>query len=293
MAYKNLETFIEECISDSDRKCVALSCVYEMPSGGSKEVQTVSLGGKTWDAATLFRMFKGIAENHVQDRPGLHTFLLQPFFDGKTTPDRPQTFIVSDGELKQGGAGRVVTEHPTQAGLIAQQMRHTEELVRANVGLVQTMAGTWLTERREMLENESTNRREINDAYTIVREMMMAASQREHELRMQQLEFERTSRERELMIKMAPGLLNTISGKEILPNEMGDSALIDKIAERVGPDQLALLVQAGIITNDMLGPLQIRLTQAREKNAKEVAEKRRLPEGETTNVTSIEKAKSK
>jgi hypothetical protein len=293
MAYQNLETFIEECISDTDRKCTMLTCLYELPTGGSKEVQSVPLGGKTWDSATLYRMFKGISESHVQDRPGLHTFILQPYFDGKNTPDRSRTFIVSDGEIKNGGAGRVVTEHPTNAGLIAQQMRHAEELVRANVGLVQTMAATWMTERRELLVHESTQRREINDAYQIVRELMMAAGEREHQRTMQQLEFERSSKERELMVKMAPTLLNAVSGKEVIPNEAGDSALIDMIAESVSPDQIQQLVTAGILKAEMAGPLTMRFAQAREKKLKEAAEKKRLPEGETTNVTSIVKAKER
>lgn len=291
MAYQNLETFIDECISDPERKCMMLTCLYELPTGGTKEVQSVPLGGKTWDSATLYRMFKGIAESHVQDRPGLHTFILQPYFDGKTTPDRSRTFIVSDGEIKNGGAGRVVTEHPTSNGLIAQQMRHNEELVRTAVSLVQTMAGTWMTERRELLVHENNSRRELNDSYQIIRELMMSASDREHANTMRQLEFERSSKERELMVKMAPSLLNAVSGKEVIPNETGDSALIDMIAQKVGPDQITTLVQAGIIPAEMAGPLTLRFNQARDKKLKEDAERKRLPEGDTTNVTSITKAK--
>src|SRR5579863_3904351 len=289
MAYKTLERWLEEMLSIPDRKLSALACFYEMPTGGTKEVHTESLVGKTWPVETLYNMFKGCAETFVQEKQGNHTFEMRAFFDNKQVHERVHPFSVIDGEIKQGGSNRTITEHPNQTGLLAQMMRHTEALVLTNTQMVQTMAATWSVERRHMMENENRQRLELNDAYSIVREMMMRISDNEHQNRMKELEFKRTSEERKMMIDAAPTLINAISGKEVISQDKADSMLIDAIAAKVGPEQVNFLVESGFCPPEMAGVLTARLAQARERKKREAEELKKLPAGETGNVVSIVK----
>lgn len=278
-------------LSIPDRKLTALACYYELATGGTKEVHTESLTGKTWPVDVLYNMFKGVAETFVQEKQGNHTFEMRAFFDSKNVHERVHPFSVIDGEIKQGGSNRTITEHPTQVGLLAQMMRHNEAFMLTNTQIVQTMAATWSVERRHMLENESKMRAEVNDAYAIVREMMMRVSDNEHQNRMKELEFARTSAERKMMIDAAPSLINAISGKDVIPQDKADSMLIEAMAERVGPDQVKMLVEAGICPPELASALVTRIAQLRAKKEQEKEALKKLPAGDTGNVTSIVKKK--
>lgn len=291
MAYKTLERWLEEMLSIPDRKLTALACFYELPTGGTKEVHTESLGGKTWPVEVLFNMFKGVAETFVQEKQGNHTFEMRAFFDSKNTHERVHPFSVIDGEIRHGGANRPITEHPNQTGHLAQMMRHVETAHQLNTQLVQTMAATWMQERRERIQDETRMRAEVNDAYGIVREMMMRISDNEHTNRMKEMEFKRASEERKIMIEAAPTLINAISGKDVIPQDKADSLLVEAMAERLGPDQVKMLVESGICPPEYAGALTTRLMQIREKKRREQDELKKLPAGETGNVTSIVKKK--
>jgi hypothetical protein len=169
-------------------------------------------------------------------------------------------------------------------------MRHNETVMANNTSLVQGVISQWMQERREMLEEIRNSRNEVNDAYGIVRESMMRENQQQHELRMKELEFQRTSEERAMMVKMAPGLLNAYTGKEVVPNEIGDTALVDALAEQISPEQIAQLVQVGVIKQEMAAILTMRIAQVRDKKAKEAETLKKVPAGDTGNVTSIIKA---
>lgn len=291
--YKNLETYIEECLTDPDRKLAKLTLFYETATGGTKEILTQIIEGKTWDAKTLYRVFSGRAETHVQDRQGNHTFTLDAYFDAKNSAEASHTFIVIDGEIKNGGSARNVTEHPNQTGIIAQFMRHLETKDALMVGLVQGIVKQWSGERNELLEQARRDRNEMNDATAIVRELTMAASDREHEQRMKELQYLRTTQERDMMMKAAPALINTITGKEVIPAEVSDSMLIDTIGEAVTNDQIELLVKMGVIKQEVAGILIARFAQTREKKAKEIELLKKIPAGETSNVINLLSPKKK
>jgi hypothetical protein len=291
MAYKNLEAFLTEVLTDPEgRKCTSLTCQYENPQGGLKEVLSIPIEGKTHEVAILYRMFKTRAESFVQDKPGMHTFLMSAYFDRRETPDNTQTFMVSDGEIRNGGASRVVNEHPNNQGLLAQLMRHSESQMGMNIDLVKTMASTWMQERSVLNKELADARAEVNDSYAIVREVMLTANSEQHQRNMEELKFKRTSEERNVMMKMAPTLINTLTGKEVFPSHVADTNLIDAIAERISMEQIDMLVGSGMIDAALADPLKMRFAQSKDKKARELEEAKRIPAGDTGNVTSITRA---
>jgi hypothetical protein len=83
--YKTLESWIKEAISDSDKEdsCTALALVYKKTEGGTREVHSIKLGGKTWKIEDLATLFKGKAEAYAQDFGGIQKFELQAFYGTK------------------------------------------------------------------------------------------------------------------------------------------------------------------------------------------------------------------
>jgi hypothetical protein len=268
--YITLDQWIASAMTDSDKEavCTNLVCVYNKPAGGTKEVHTVSLKGKTHDPTALGKLFQGKAEAFAQDLGGIQSFEMQAFY-GKTEPQATHTFTVVDGEVQREGRNRALRESPSGEGLTAQAMRHAEKAYELLNTLVQQSAvmsvqrETSLAQRIDQLQNE------VNDAYQLVREMLLAKVKDQHELFMKQAEYERTTIERRRLLDQLPALVNTASGREVFPQSTADSALIDALAERVSPDMIAGLASSGLIPPELAGPLQNRLAQALEKKKAE------------------------
>jgi hypothetical protein len=295
-SYKTLDAWVQEMLAgggDENRKCTAIGCHYENPTGGTKEVLTMPLAGKSWDAKDVFRTLKGRAEEFVQDRGGVQNFHALAFFDGSEVAARTHHFIVADGELKSGGAGRVVTESASAQGALSQMMRHFEHVVNVNADLVKTMAASWMIERREMLGREKEMRAELQDANLIVLEHMGEKVQQGHTFMMERLKYERATQERKLLIDQGPSLLAMAAGQE--PPPAADTKFVEEVARKVSPEQIDMLVGLGVIDDTTASLFKVRVGQIRDRLMREAAETKRLPMGGSTevtdNVTSIMKAK--
>jgi len=292
--YKTLETWIAEVLAEEGRKATSLECIYEKPSGGTEEVYSEPLEGKSWNPEQLFRVFKGRSEHLVQDRPGIHNFEIRAFFDKKPGPGAKHHFIVSDGEIRQGGGAARVTERADAAGVLSQLMRGFESTIEINRQLVTTMASTWAVERHQLQNYVASLQIEVNDAYSIAREARMRDQTGLHQLEMERLKYARESQERALLLKQAPTMVAMARGQEV-PGTI-DTEIVEGLAVSVSEEDIELFVQMGKITREKADSLKIRFSQARAKLQKEADEARRLPAGGTadvTNVTAIETARKR
>ena len=134
-----------------------------------------------------------------------------------------------------------------------------------------------------MQEELNTSRAEVNDAYAIVREMMMRERGEQHAMRMREIEAQNSGKNNEQMMKMLPALVNTASGKEVFPQSSADTTLIEGLADNVDPKQIETLVQMGIIKEDVAAPLILRLNQSRERKRLEEEATKKLPPAQNTN----------
>jgi hypothetical protein len=66
-------------------------------------------------------------------------------------------------------------------------------------------------------------------------------------MRLEELRYVRETEERAMFGRLAPGLINQLTGKELIPQTHADSELLDALALRISPDQIKLLVQIGIL----------------------------------------------
>jgi hypothetical protein len=271
--YKTLESWIKEAISDSDKEkpCSALACVHKKEGGGTKEVHSRKLEGKTHTPSDLADLFKGKAESFAQDLGGIQKFELQAFY-GTNEAQASHTFTVVDGEVLVDGHRRNINESPDGQGIVAQSMRHTERAYEAmNLMAAQTMA--FASARLEKAaDREEKLQLEVSDAYTIVRDLLMKQADKNHEHEMAKLEYARKTEERGHFFRLGPALVNTASGREVFPQATADTALLDSLAEKVDPKMLEHLTSMGLLPAELAGPLTIRLTEAvRKKDAEREA----------------------
>jgi hypothetical protein len=285
--YTPLSQWLREAMtSDADRgQCVAISVLYNKPGGGTREVKTIRLGGKTWDVGQLAELIQGTVETYAQDYGGLSSFEIQCLY-GKESASKGDigahhTITVMDGELQQGGRGRSVKENNDGPGLVAQAMRHVERSYELLVSLVQTGAVTNLQREQAMAAREESLRKEVNDAYGIVREMMMKEAEKSHEQKMRELAFAEGVSTKKKLLEYIPALVNTASGKEVFPQSVADTALIEALAEKVPPEVIQQLAGTGLVPAEVMGPLMARFNEVLRKKQLEAEAVKQLPPSST------------
>jgi hypothetical protein len=275
--YTPLETWIREALTDSDKEgpCSAMSLLYCKPGGGHREIHSVKLTGKTHDAKTLSDLFQGRAETAAQDFGGISNFEIQAFY-GKSEAQAYHTISIIDGEMQSGGKGRTVKETNDGPGIVAQSMRHTENAFTLLAQLVQNGAVTSLQREQAMATRETELRNEVNEAYKIVREMMMSKTASDHEMHMKELQFRQTQFMHQKIMELVPALANTVSGRDIFPQSTADTALIEALATRVKPEMIEQLGMAGILPPELLAPLAARFSDVLRKKKEEAEAVKKL-----------------
>jgi hypothetical protein len=276
--FKTLATWIAEALSDSDKEnaCSAMACVYLKASGGTREVHSVKLTGKTWEAKSLGELFQGKAETYAQDLPGISSFELQAFYGGNE-PQAVHPFVIADGEIQAEGRSRNIRESADGQGIIAQSMRHVERMHDTLVKVFETVMVNTVQRERNWAEREHALQQEVTDGYTIIREMMMKASNEDHEKRLSELRFMRESRERSDFIKHLPMLVNRASGREVYPEGMVDTILVESLAENISPDMLDNFLKMAKVKPELAGMLTSRLGEILDKRKQEAEELKRIP----------------
>jgi hypothetical protein len=290
MAYKTLESWIGDQLSAKDqepgRKLRAIQLRINMPGGGTGEVVTLPIEGKTWTSTQVYNTLKGRAENEIKDKPGRHVFECLAFYDKDESASEHTTFVCEDGEVKPMGS-RGHSEGANLQGVVGQLMRHTENAMQAMKTMAEGIAIRAIQREDKLHEREEYLQNEVNAAYGIVREITFKQTAGEHEMAMTRLKFERDTANQTAMFQQAPHLINALAGAEVIPTEASDTAMLDEIGNSIDPDKIDVLVQIGMIQPKQAQVLKLRFQQARAKRAKELEEMKKVPEGATGNVENV------
>lgn len=274
MARKSLATWIDEAMRDSDKDGnISQLTLVHMVGQQQKEIHTTRFSsGKSWAAKDLAEMFKGKAETFCQDLPGVQTFQLLAFYGGRNQAESALPFIVNSlADHHQSGLS---TESPTAEGRMMQNMRQSEMVFQQTYRRQQQQDEytlRLLDIQNRMISETMTENREF---FGMVKEMMTAAALNQHQHRMAELEYERSSTERKKFMTFVPPLINTILGREIFPQSTEDTALIESIAESLTEEDVMKV--AGVVKPELLGPLMARVEKALVKKRKEEEHDRSL-----------------
>jgi hypothetical protein len=276
---KTLDKWIEEAIKDEEKEGgISQLALVHMVGQQQEELHTTKFSsGKSWTARQLAEMFRDRALTYCQDLPGNHTFCLFAFYGGRSEPEAKHPFMIhsqADSAMISG------TEPPTPEGRMMQSMRQSDNIFNQVYRRQQTLDDfslRFMAVQNDFLEKTLQDNREM---FTIMKDMMANAALNQHQHRMEEMKYERSTEERKKFITFLPALVNTILGKEVFPQSTEDTALIESIADSLTEEDVAKV--ASVVKPEMLGPLMARVEKALVKKrqaAEKDVELRRLTSG--------------
>lgn len=264
---QTLEAWIHEvrvCVDNG--KCTAISLVHKQGIA-DQEVHVCKLGDREISDKELADLFQNKAQHFGQDLPGVQTFCLLAFYDNANEPTARHPFVVHS-MLDYGG---LTTEPPDDRGMRQQGMR----LLEGIAGGVFKQVGAVFQASERMLEISNARnvqlQTENQQIYGMLHQLIAKQLDREHEHAMAQLQYQRQTEEREKLLGLIPSLTNTITGKEIFPQSREDTAIIEEIARRISPEQLAMVGQVLNLPSEMMGLIAHRFTKVVEDDKRKRA----------------------
>lgn len=264
---KNLRQFITECLLVSDKqdlygvkKCTGFSLVH-MRGGQEVELKTIKIGSRQWEPKDLAELFESTAETFAGGVPGTQQFQVMAFYDDN---ERPQSFYPFRKACDPDHDG-ITTEPPTPTGQLSQFMRHLEAKERMTsqytVSIFSILERTIKTQadRIEMLEKEQF------DAVDLAKEMILKNATQNHEREMELVKAKQSAGDREKVLALLPPVVNKITGREIFPTSVADTALFENLAASLTPQQVQQLSQ--VLTPQQWGLVAARLVDVIDKKA--------------------------
>lgn len=263
-----LDGWIAEALADADKDgpCRQLTLVHMSGTSAQREIHTVRM--KENDPRTpkqLAQMFDGKAQGYAQDLPGVQTFNLMAFYGENTEPEAFHPVMVAQ-IVDMAGLG---TESPNSEGLTQQMMRHVEQRERLTNAMTTTLFQASQNSLEALIKQNHMLMEENQEAFHMVKQILLERQLDAHDLKMKEMSFERSTADRQALMKMAPMLVNTLTGKEVFPQAAADTALIDAIADKMTPEALEKLAMANILPNEVMGPLAARFLSFKERKVQE------------------------
>lgn len=259
-----LDSWIRDALADEkdDKKCSMIALVH-MIGATPRELHHVKFGSKAPSTAEdLADMFRSKAEGYAQDLSGTQTFQLLAFYGSK----EPQAFMPFIVQPATDAFNPLPSEEASDRGRLQQTMRRDEMVFQQMLRQQQVLnesAGTQIT----MLLRQNAELMAQNHAsFAMVKDILMQKALDEHNYRMEQLAFERSSGERKKWLSMAPLLINSVTGKEIFPQSSADTVLIEQIAEKIDPEIMPLIGQ--VVPPELMAPLMARLEEVTKRKNK-------------------------
>lgn len=279
-----LAEWIHEALNDADKKtidgtvqpCSMLSLVH-MVGLQEKEVHTIRFGagGKTHVARDLAEHFQAKADGYAQDLIGVQNFCMLAFYGSELMPTARHPFMVNGqvSELDPGGNASLSTEGPSGGGLVQQSMRHAEALFQQTYRRQQVQDEFMLRLNQNLMFHNQKLMSENQDAFEIIKEVMMKNALNEDERAMKKLEYERRTGLINKAIAAAPAFLSAaIPGS--VPQSMADTSILDMLAESLTEEQaMAIIPHLPVMVQ---GLLMQRFGDHIKKKQQEAAEKQAL-----------------
>ena len=290
---KTIAKWLGEALGDTEKtwvnkegktvpaRLVKVALMHVSPSG-EKEIDYVSIG-TDYDAERLLKVadrFIGKADTDAAGHNGRQQFVLYPFYEGDNQPQGRLPFY-RNGHLVNE-SGDTSSEPPTVEGRLQQRMRHDE----AYSQMLITATANLINQQNRFIELTSARAEnamvENMQMFTALREMSLREALNAHEHKMKELSAERTNKVIEGAVKLAPALMNRLTGVEIVPQSTADTAILEAIASAITPDDLTKL--APILSKlhpPVVGLLMARLEELeRAKQEREKALTQTLEENQ-------------
>lgn len=270
---QTVESWIQTVIAEviDGRPCTAVTCLHLKGMGGAtEEVVTRPLEGPI-NVKELADHLLGRAEGFSQELPGLQTFKLLAFY-GSNEPHNPFHFTVSDGNIISRSEAMQSAHEPTPTGLLGQLMKHNEGLVaqnmmltQSNMQMAQSIIGMCLGPQGIIAQSRQT---EI-EAISVVRDATLDMFKQRKEARLEEIKAVQELQTRKAITEAIPHMVNRWTGREVFSETGNKAAILDKLALRISPQDLELLVQLGKVTKEEALALAAQFAAIVEEKKKE------------------------
>lgn len=279
----SLEHFVLAAATDPDRGVlVAINCYHLVGNQLGNEIHGVTFeAGRVWDPKTgskaVAEVIRGKAEVFAQDLPGVQTFKVQAYYEG--SGQEPKGFyhfnVSSLAEFPNG-----MTEDATPRGLTQQGMRWGEAIVQRTFGMQQLLFEHQQALTRDLREDRDEYRREARESFGIIRELLQERITSQHEMRMNELRFQRETEERKKLITFLPAMINTVMGRKVFDLNAADTATVESVAMHVAKmsdeDRAKLFQQ---LPPELSAALLPRISEIVTRQAREASGENLLKEG--------------
>jgi hypothetical protein len=221
-----LEEWMSAAAADSDKEGGLTQLILHHKVQGAERlgeiVHKISRGSSEWDLKKLSELFVLKARVFIQEKPGRQVFKVLAFWGGRGEPESGFEFSL---EREEDGVGQL-TEGADPKGVLSQRMRHDEALGALYINGLDRLLGHVLEHNRQLATEAQHLRHDNQQNFEVMKSMVLDSESRAHELKMKEMEFERTSVLYRKAMELGGPLLNTITGREIVPHSVADSQLI-------------------------------------------------------------------
>jgi hypothetical protein len=288
---QTVDQWVETVVTDviDGRPCSAVACLHLKGIGGAtEEVTTKPLEGGPINVKELADHLVGRAEGFGQELPGLQTFKLLAFY-GTSEPHNPFHFTVSDGSVISRTEAMQTAHEPTPTGLLGQLMKHNEALVQRNMELTQSnmqmaqgIIGMCLGPGGIIAQSRQTEL----EAIAVVKDASLSMFEQRRKLRIDELQAAQELQTRKAITDAIPHIVNRISGHEVFSETGNKAAILDKLALKVTPEDLEMLVAMKKLTKEEALVLSAQFAAIVEEKRKELEALKATPteDGEPHNV---------
>jgi len=278
---QTVDTWVQTVIAEviDGRGCTAITCLHLKGMGGAtEEVVTRPIEGSV-NVKELADHLIGRAEGFAQELAGLQTFKLLAFY-GTNEPRNPFHFTVSDGTVMSRTEAMQTAHEPTPVGLLGQLMKHNEMLVqqnmqltRDNLQLAQGVLGMCLGSTGIIASARQTEM----DAIAVVKDATLNMFEQRKQARLEELQAMQTLQTRKAIMDALPHLVNRWTGHEVFDEKANKAAIVDKLAEKVTPEDLQMLVAMGKLSQEEALILSAQFASIIETKRKELAALKTVP----------------
>lgn len=272
----SLASWIREAMIDSEKSgpIKAFVCMH-LVGQQEVEVDNVTISPGTWTEQLLEKRFLGKAEVESQALDGVQLFRMLAFYEGSAEPLARFHFRVN-GDLESSDG--LNTESGDPKGMFAQGMRHVEAIVqhtfRKDTMLFEASQGimSMLAQSNMKLAEQSSQQQEaITKLLTHIASTQSAG-------RIEEMKVMGQIEERKMLLGLAPHFANAIAGTEIVPQAGLDTQIVNTMAENITPQQFEMMVQSGVIPQNMAGVLAARMKKHIQTKQQEAVERKQLTE---------------
>ena len=273
---QSIAKWILECCTDEVTNAAGnktdLSHIALCHSPSDKEIYVQPMKGKAMNPEALISIAEtiyGRAESDAEGLPSRQSYMLYAFYEGCNNHASRRKPIQVNGRIVNE-LGDHSTEPATGEGRMMQRMRHDEGysqvLVHGNAAIVQQSInfGTVMAERA--LKSEER----YGEMFLKMQQILMDVTLAREKQDMERLQYERNSKMIEQGLKLLPAILNTVTGKEIVPVATQDTAIVEALAEAMDEEttQKVLTAVGDKIPAGTMGLFFSRMAEIAEKKAK-------------------------